>query len=98
MLAGLRHTIVRFAPALPRLRIERPGRRSRKEGQAMVSSRQGARWAVACLAAWTCAGAYQAALAQGPARTTSVFYPDFSDTADALLRNASGHVRDGQWA
>lgn len=37
-------------------------------------------------------------LAQGPARTASKFYPDFSDTADALLRNASGHVRDRQWA
>src|SRR3954467_7794335 len=35
---------------------------------------------------------------QAPARTGSKFYPDFSDTADALLRNASGHARDGQWA
>ena len=57
----------------------------------MVSSRQGARWAVACLAAWTCAGAYQAALAQGPARTTSVFYPDFSDTADYIRRYYDEH-------
>ena len=38
------------------------------------------------------------ASAQGPARTASKFYPDFSDTADALLRNAAGHARDGQWA
>lgn len=37
-------------------------------------------------------------LAQGPNRTATKFYPDFSDTADALLRNASSHVRDGQWA
>lgn len=36
-------------------------------------------------------------LAQAPPRTAPKFYPDFSDTADALLRNASGHVRDGQW-
>jgi outer membrane protein assembly factor BamB/tetratricopeptide (TPR) repeat protein len=26
------------------------------------------------------------------------FYPDDSDTADALLRNAASHARDGQWA
>jgi outer membrane protein assembly factor BamB/tetratricopeptide (TPR) repeat protein len=31
-------------------------------------------------------------------RTGSKFYPDFSDTADALLRNAASHARDGQWA
>jgi len=36
--------------------------------------------------------------AQAPGRTGSKFYPDFSDTADALLRNAAGHARDGQWA
>ncbi|MDR3635330.1 MAG: hypothetical protein P4L84_16115, partial [Isosphaeraceae bacterium] len=36
--------------------------------------------------------------AQAPARTASKFYPDFSDTADALLRNAAGHARDRQWA
>src|SRR4051812_815265 len=36
--------------------------------------------------------------AQGPNRTATKFYPDFSDTADALLRNASSHARDGQWA
>lgn len=35
---------------------------------------------------------------QAPNRTATKFYPDFSDTADALLRNASSHVRDGQWA
>lgn len=38
------------------------------------------------------------ARAQGPNRTATKFYPDFSDTADALLRNASSHARDGQWA
>ena len=37
-------------------------------------------------------------LAQGPNRTATKFYPDFSDTADALLRNAASHARDGQWA
>src|SRR4051812_21686851 len=36
--------------------------------------------------------------AQAPGRTATKFYPDFSDTADALLRNAAGHARDGQWA
>src|SRR4051812_1721313 len=36
--------------------------------------------------------------AQGPNRTATKFYPDFSDTADALLRNAASHARDGQWA
>ncbi len=37
-------------------------------------------------------------LAQNANRAATKFYPDFSDTADALLRNAAGHVRDGQWA
>jgi len=31
-------------------------------------------------------------------RTATKFYPDFSDMSDALLRNASSHIRDGQWA
>src|SRR5262249_21225240 len=31
-------------------------------------------------------------------RTATKFYPDFSDSADAQLRNAAGHVRDKQWA
>lgn len=35
---------------------------------------------------------------QGANRTTTKFYPDFSDTADALLRNAASHGRDKQWA
>src|SRR5258707_2182916 len=39
-----------------------------------------------------------AASAQGPKRTPTKFYPDSSDTADALLRNAASHARDGQWA
>ncbi len=39
-----------------------------------------------------------AASAQTPNRTATKFYPDFSDTADALLRNAASHARDGQWA
>src|SRR4051794_19576124 len=36
--------------------------------------------------------------AQAPNRNATKFYPDFSDTADALLRNAASHARDGQWA
>ncbi|WP_422926064.1 PQQ-binding-like beta-propeller repeat protein [Singulisphaera sp. PoT] len=35
---------------------------------------------------------------QPPPRTVTKFYPDFSDTADALLRNAASHARDRQWA
>jgi outer membrane protein assembly factor BamB/tetratricopeptide (TPR) repeat protein len=35
---------------------------------------------------------------QGPNHSASKFYPDSSDTAEALLRNAAGHARDGQWA
>jgi outer membrane protein assembly factor BamB len=31
-------------------------------------------------------------------RTATKFYPDFSDSADTQLRNATGHVRDKQWA
>src|SRR5262249_4022060 len=38
------------------------------------------------------------ALAQAPTRLATRFYPDFSDTADALLRNAASHARDSQWA
>jgi outer membrane protein assembly factor BamB/tetratricopeptide (TPR) repeat protein len=33
-----------------------------------------------------------------PHHSASKFYPDSSDTAEALLRNAAGHARDGQWA
>src|SRR3954452_2892665 len=36
--------------------------------------------------------------AQPPVRTATKIYPDFSDTADALLRNAASHARDRQWA
>jgi outer membrane protein assembly factor BamB/tetratricopeptide (TPR) repeat protein len=38
------------------------------------------------------------AAAQVPPRTASKFYPDSSDTAEALLRNAASHVRDRQWS
>lgn len=38
------------------------------------------------------------ASAQNGPRTAPKFYPDFSDTADALLRNAASHARDKQWA
>ncbi|MFO0909278.1 MAG: PQQ-binding-like beta-propeller repeat protein [Isosphaeraceae bacterium] len=34
----------------------------------------------------------------GANRAGSTFYADFSDTADALLRNAANHVREKQWA
>ena len=35
---------------------------------------------------------------QGPNRSSAKFYPDSSDTAEALLRNAASHARDRQWA
>lgn len=35
--------------------------------------------------------------AQG-GRTSSKFYPDSSDTAETLLRNAASHARDRQWS
>jgi len=34
---------------------------------------------------------------QGPNRSASKFYPDSSDPAENLLRNAAGHVRAKQW-
>ena len=37
--------------------------------------------------AWAWYGAIPGAQAQGPTRAAAKFYPDFSDTADALLRN-----------
>lgn len=51
---------------------------------------------LAIAALWV-AGAGRA-MAQGPHRSATKFYPDSSDTAEALLRNAAGHARDGQWA
>jgi outer membrane protein assembly factor BamB/tetratricopeptide (TPR) repeat protein len=41
---------------------------------------------------------WSGSVAQVGNRTATKFYPDFSDTADALLRNATGHERDKQWA
>jgi outer membrane protein assembly factor BamB len=38
------------------------------------------------------------AAAQAPSRGGSKFYPDSSDTAEALLRNAGALVRDKQWS
>ncbi|HEX3451030.1 MAG TPA: PQQ-binding-like beta-propeller repeat protein, partial [Isosphaeraceae bacterium] len=35
---------------------------------------------------------------QGPNRSSAKFYPDSSDTAEALLRNAASHARDRQWS
>jgi outer membrane protein assembly factor BamB/tetratricopeptide (TPR) repeat protein len=53
----------------------------------------------AWLAVWLgFSAAPNVAQGQGPNRTATKFYPDFSDTADALLRNAASHARDGQWA
>ena len=37
-------------------------------------------------------------LGQGPARGGSQFYPDSSDTAETLLRNAANHARERQWS
>lgn len=34
---------------------------------------------------------------QAAQRSVTKFYADFSDTADALLRNAASHARDKQW-
>jgi outer membrane protein assembly factor BamB/tetratricopeptide (TPR) repeat protein len=36
--------------------------------------------------------------AQGPNHSASKFYPDSSDPAETLLRNAASHARDSQWA
>jgi len=52
----------------------------------------------ACPPAW---GQFRGAAPAGDgdaARDGAKFYPDTSSVADALLRNASAHVRDGQWA
>lgn len=38
------------------------------------------------------------ARAQGPNRTGGKFYPDSSDDAEKLLRNAANHARDHQWS
>ena len=38
------------------------------------------------------------ARAQGPNRTGGKFYPDSSDDAEKLLRNAANHARDRQWS
>ena len=35
---------------------------------------------------------------QGANHSASKFYPDSSDPAETLLRNAASHARDGQWA
>jgi outer membrane protein assembly factor BamB/tetratricopeptide (TPR) repeat protein len=52
-------------------------------------------WSIALL--WLFAFA-QLVMAQAPTRSAAKFYPDSSDTAEALLRNAAGHVRDRQWS
>jgi hypothetical protein len=36
--------------------------------------------------------------AQVPNHSAAKFYPDSSDTAEALLRNAASHTRDHQWS
>jgi outer membrane protein assembly factor BamB/tetratricopeptide (TPR) repeat protein len=45
-----------------------------------------------------CQGRSAVAQEPAPGRAGTTFYADFSDTADALLRNAASHVHDGQWA
>jgi outer membrane protein assembly factor BamB/tetratricopeptide (TPR) repeat protein len=35
---------------------------------------------------------------QGPNHSASKFYPDSSEKAETLLRNAASHARDGQWS
>src|SRR5262249_34991116 len=35
---------------------------------------------------------------QGPTRSQSKFYPDSSDAAEKVLRNAASHARDRQWS
>src|SRR4051812_31748741 len=70
---------------MPKLRSDGIGR-----------GRAGLRLALLACGAWMLAPSWS--LAQAPSRTGPKFYPDFSDTADALLRNAAGHARDGQWA
>ena len=41
--------------------------------------------------------ASRALWAQGASRSASKFYPDSSEQAETLLRNAASHARDGQW-
>jgi len=53
---------------------------------------------LALAATMVLAGAAGLARGQAGNRPVTKFYPDFSDTADALLRNAAGHARDRQWA
>jgi outer membrane protein assembly factor BamB/tetratricopeptide (TPR) repeat protein len=40
----------------------------------------------------------QSGWCQGPSRSPSKFYPDSSDPAEKVLRNAAGHAHDRQWA
>src|SRR5262245_50353649 len=76
-------------------------RRSCMEGllMTMLASGWWRRCGLCMVLLWgaTWCGIVPTARAQGPSRSAK-FYPDFSDSADALLRNAAGHARDGQWA
>ncbi|WP_165243569.1 outer membrane protein assembly factor BamB family protein [Paludisphaera soli] len=45
-----------------------------------------------------CALAATAARGQVPGRSASKFYPDSSEAAESLLRNAANHARTGQWS
>ena len=47
---------------------------------------------------WSCPAAARPGRSSGRRLNDTKFYPDASDTADALLRNADGHVPTGQWA
>src|SRR6516225_10214814 len=40
----------------------------------------------------------ESARGQFPNHSPSKFYPDSSDPAEKVLRNAAGHARDKQWA
>lgn len=44
-----------------------------------------------------CGAATAPALGQVGARSASKFYPDSSEAAEALLRNAANHAKSGQW-
>lgn len=52
---------------------------------------------LACALAAMLAGAATSARGQGPGRSASKFYPDSSEAAESLLRNAANHARTEQW-
>jgi cellulose synthase operon protein C len=50
----------------------------------------------ALISVW-CLNPPHPAFSQAPNRPATRFYPDSSENAETLLRNAAGHARDGQW-